>query len=783
MAHPLEGVRVVDFGHYIAGPLAALLMAEAGADVIHVDAPDTTLASNPLDPWLNRSKRRITLDLKASEDVAIARELISRADVVIENFRPGVMDRLGLGPDAMRAADPTLIYCSLPGFAAGDVNQDVQGWEAIVQTSVAGYRSLDEHWDPTGRFNVTVEDASAPLFTPITTASNFGGLLGATSVVIALLARARTGEGQWVEVPLAEAYAEAYSTMLGHRVYRTGNALMGDGLMVGNLTYRCSDGGLIDLSPYAKFIIGLLKEAGVADEWEQEGLINVAERSFDLPRREEIIERFTALVATRPASWWDEAATRQLSPVSMVRSPEEWLATEQATVSGAIVQLDDPEAGELLLPGRSFEMTGDVPPIEPRHLPDADREQILDELRQPRPARAPLTTQPKKLDLPLEGYKIVDISQAVAAPTAARLLADYGAEVIKVGSTIPAVTDSIVGQLHRGKRTMLMDLGSEEGQRLMGEFFDDSDAFITNLTVDARDRFGLSYERAHEINPDLIYCAVSAYGQSGPWARRRGYENQCNAGTGMSYRYGNRFGWTLYQPTPVIDADTGILAAFGVVAGLYGRSQGGSGMKVASSLAQGSMLHQGAHLTLEAQSSDGGPDAQRNEYGMNALYRFYAASDGWFFVAGRPDDLDALVELVGASLEQVESWNDPGGELSATVASHFAGLTLAASLAELASRGITASKAASIDDAVDYLVSRDVVYFEPGVEGEEVSRPGVGRWLSETPPRVGENPGAVGTQVLEILGDLGVTDEQIAELAREEVICLPDALPSIVRWT
>ena len=122
--------------------------------------------------------------------------------------------------------------------------------------------------------------------------------------------------------------------------------------------------------------------------------------------------------------------------------------------------------------------------------------------------------------MPLEGFSVVDISQAVAGPTAARLLADFGADVIKVGNPIPAVTDGIVGQLHRGKRTILMDVESVEGNRLMGKLFQGADAFITNLTAKARLRLGIDYERARSLNPDLVYCAVSAYGQSGPWAER-----------------------------------------------------------------------------------------------------------------------------------------------------------------------------------------------------------------------------------------------------------------------
>ena len=231
-------------------------MAEAGADVTHVDSPRNASAPGPIDAWVNRTKRRITLDLKNDTDRATAMNLVGQADVVIENFRPGVMERLGLGAERLCTAEGRLIYCSLPGFASGDEKASIQAWEGIITTAVAGYRPLEQHWDPSGRNKATVGDRSAPLFTPITTASNFGGLMGAFSIVMALIARQRSGRGQRIEVPIAEAYAEAYSTMLGRLVYD--NALMGDHLMLSDLTYRCADNGIIDLSPYPKFVIPLL---------------------------------------------------------------------------------------------------------------------------------------------------------------------------------------------------------------------------------------------------------------------------------------------------------------------------------------------------------------------------------------------------------------------------------------------------------------------------------------------------------------------------------------------
>ena len=96
MSGPLDGIRVIDFGQYLAGPLAALLLADQDAEVIRVDPPGGPRWRHPANAVLQRGKRSIVLDLKSPNDLAIARDLVASADVVIENFRPGVMDRLGL---------------------------------------------------------------------------------------------------------------------------------------------------------------------------------------------------------------------------------------------------------------------------------------------------------------------------------------------------------------------------------------------------------------------------------------------------------------------------------------------------------------------------------------------------------------------------------------------------------------------------------------------------------------------------------------------------------------
>ena len=120
MPGALDGIRVIDFGQYVSGPLAGMLLADQGADVIRVDPPGGPRWQTPANATWNRGKRSTVLDLKQPEDLVSARALIESADVVVENFRPGVMDRLGLGPEAMSQANPRLIYCSFPGFASDD---------------------------------------------------------------------------------------------------------------------------------------------------------------------------------------------------------------------------------------------------------------------------------------------------------------------------------------------------------------------------------------------------------------------------------------------------------------------------------------------------------------------------------------------------------------------------------------------------------------------------------------------------------------------------------------
>ena len=187
MAGALDGIRVIDFGQYVAGPLVGMLLADQGADVIKVDPPGGARLKTPANATWNRGKRNIHLDLKDPGDVDTARRLVATADVVVENFRPGVMRRLRLGPEEMCNAHPQLVYCSIPGFANDDPRANVKAFEGVVGAASATYIPRGEGPDP-----------SQPVYTAIPIASSYAAFQAAVAITMALNARERDGLGQHI---------------------------------------------------------------------------------------------------------------------------------------------------------------------------------------------------------------------------------------------------------------------------------------------------------------------------------------------------------------------------------------------------------------------------------------------------------------------------------------------------------------------------------------------------------------------------------------------------------
>ena len=199
MPGPLDGVLVADSSRILAGPYATMLLADLVADVVKVEGPagdDTRTWTPPVRDGVstyylgvNRNKRSIALDLKDDDDVRVARTLAARADVVIENFRPGGLTRFGLDYDAVASTNPAVVYASISGFGSGEEGAKLPGYDLIVQ-AISGFMSL------TGETDGEPYRAGVALFDVM------AGLHATIGVLAALNLRRDTGLGQHVEVNL-----------------------------------------------------------------------------------------------------------------------------------------------------------------------------------------------------------------------------------------------------------------------------------------------------------------------------------------------------------------------------------------------------------------------------------------------------------------------------------------------------------------------------------------------------------------------------------------------------
>jgi crotonobetainyl-CoA:carnitine CoA-transferase CaiB-like acyl-CoA transferase len=734
----LHGIRVVDLGHHVAGPLAAMLLADQGADVVRVDRPGVEPPVE--DAFFNRGKRRITLDLKNGRDLEIARDLVRRADVLIENFRPGVMDRLGLGWAETSAANPRLVFCSMPGFAADDPRAGVPGWEGVIAAATGNCRIRAGH-APDGW------DATRPTYTTLPVASNFAAFCGAFAIVASLTARHRSGRGDRIEVPLFDAMFEAIG---GSGAYPVERGLPPERAISsnGSGTYRCADGRYVQFNPIGattRFLTWFLDAAGVT-AWAGEGLTDRPRLDQDPELRLLLQERLTALFGTRTALEWEDLANAAGVPLAAVRTTDEWLDNVHARAAGQVVEVEDPLLGTTVLPGSALCLSA-APPLRarPRHLPDADRAGILADLGTPLPQAPPAEAGG---GLPYEGLRVVDLTQILAGPSAGRILAEFGADVVKINA--PQRRVGAHGFVNRGKRTALVDVKSGAGQRVLWRLIDQADVLTCNFPERTAERYGLGYEHVRARRPGIVYVSVSCYGPGGPWAGRRGYETQGQAATGIMTRTGGAGRPAVLGPYNLLDYGTGTMAAFATALGLYHRAVTGEGHHVRTSLTQTGLYQQARYAIRTATTTSAeprGPEA----LGTDPWHRFYRAADRWFFLGATRAQLSALPALkqalaaddAEAALEAVFRTGDAAGWVERLTAAG-AGAHAVTPLAELMTD--------------PYVRSSGLAVSQVSEEAGEVVMPGIAIRVRHNPPRLGHPVRRPGADGLEVLAGIGLAD-------------------------
>lgn len=333
MAPPLAGVRVADFSRVIAGPISAMTLADLGADVVKIEHPqggDDTRGYKPPDYHglapaflcYNRNKRSIALDLAVAEGAAVARALIDRADVVIENFSTGVMAKYGLDWETVAKGRDDLIYCSTSAYGRTGPFKSRAGYDPVVQAE-------------SGFMSVTGLETREPIRTGMPMIDISTGLTAAQAVLAALFHRRRTGKGQFIEVPLFDtgfSVTSIFSTSYmidGTVADRKGN---GDQFVHPVGQYRASDGDLMLSVPDDRRFEALCRDVLERPDLLEDG--RFAGNAARLAHRATLDATLAEVFQTAPVMHWVERARAAGVAMGPVRSIEQAMSAPVVAARG-----------------------------------------------------------------------------------------------------------------------------------------------------------------------------------------------------------------------------------------------------------------------------------------------------------------------------------------------------------------------------------------------------------------------------------------------------------------
>ena len=365
MQHALNGIRVLDVTQVMAGPYCAMLLCDLGADVIKVEAPPGGDASrrmagargtdSPAFNAVNRGKRGIVVDLKTPAGREIALRLAAAADVLIENARPGVMARLGLGYDALRAVNPGLVYASISGYGQTGPHGARGGFDLVAQ-GVSGIMS------------VTGEPGGPPVKAGIPLTDLGAGLFAVTGILAALHHRARTGEGQHVDTSLVEA-GVALSVWEATEYFASGRAPQPMGsahrMSAPYQALACADGYVTVGAANDRLFERLCRLLG-HPEWIREPAF--ANDTARVANRRALAERLEAITRTRPRAHWLALLEEHGVPCGPINTYADVFQDEQVMARGMVVQTDHPTLGRLRTLGSPLKMSR-TPPRPGRPAP------------------------------------------------------------------------------------------------------------------------------------------------------------------------------------------------------------------------------------------------------------------------------------------------------------------------------------------------------------------------------------------------------------------------------
>lgn len=377
---PLAGIRVLDLSRVLAGPFCTMNLGDMGADVIKVEAPgdgDETRGFGP--PFVNgvstyflsvnRNKRSIAVDLKAPEGLALVKRLAAQAEVVVENFRPGVAERLGLGFEALRAENPKLIYASISGFGHRGLPEysKLPGYDVVVQ-GLSGLQHLTGFPDgPATKVGISIAD----LLT---------GMTALQSILLALFQRERTGRGQFLDVSMLDATTQVLTfqatahLVAGRNPMRMGNR---HASIAPYESFSASDGALnVGVANDAQFrrLCEVIGDPELARD------DRFKENRSRVEHREELVERLSRAFAAATVAQWLRRLEAAGIPAGPIADVQQALSHPQLHARGMIAQMEHPVAGTIRTVGSPHPVAGMSSDHRPPPMLGEHTEEVLREV-------------------------------------------------------------------------------------------------------------------------------------------------------------------------------------------------------------------------------------------------------------------------------------------------------------------------------------------------------------------------------------------------------------------
>jgi len=654
---PLAGLTILDLSEYICGPYATKLLADFGADVIKVERPggDPARRLGPFpgglaDPeksgtffYFNTNKRSIVLDLKDEADRETFLQLADRADAVVESFRPGVLDRLGIGWDVLHARRPDLPLIQISNFGQESPYRDYRGTELTLFAHAGEMYTMGVlEREPVTMYGTAslVESGSA----------------AATATFAAILASKRQGVGQRVDYSIADSHflgadrrhvgAIAFE-FSGRRTKRTSRH--GRAALTG--VYPCAD-GWVEFSAASGRMDRFAKMLG-NPEWLQDPKWGQRAALLDPENVAELEGYFFA--------WLSEHTKREI-----------WAAAREARVlCGPLFDVSEihedahfrdrgfwatahhKALGEVVFPGRPFQMPKSPWELRrPAPLLDEHGAEIRAEVvSRPKVTPAPRAAHPK---LPLDGIRVLDLCVVWAGPFATLLLGDLGAEVLKaenphvmqpmtrgtlarpskeLAAALPAAAggypkndpgprpwnyNPTFVQLYRNKKSFTVDLRTSEGKEIFGRLVALSDAVVENNATETMEGLGITYEWLRQYNPKIVMVRIPAYGSTGPYNQARALGVHLESVMGHTLLRGYRDA-DPSENSPIFSGDylAGAQAALAVMMGVWHRDRTGEGQLIEIGQAENAsaMLAQ-AFMEYAFNKTVPGRNGNRSVYGF-----------------------------------------------------------------------------------------------------------------------------------------------------------------------